>query len=93
MTEVDNDEARRWSSSARSLETALCDRDPIGTQISLNGLPYTVIGKVRKKDQDSNYTGPDNNRLFVPYETMRRDFPQSGPWIQLIRCRNHRHSL
>jgi putative ABC transport system permease protein len=80
MTEVDNDEARRVVVIGHDLWKQLyADRDPIGSQISLNGLPYTVIGKVRKKDQDSNYTGPDNNRLFVPYETMRRDFPQSGP--------------
>jgi putative ABC transport system permease protein len=54
------------------------DRDPVGHQLMLNGLPYTVIGRVRKKEQDSNYTGPDNNRLFLPYETMRKDFPMPG---------------
>jgi putative ABC transport system permease protein len=54
------------------------DRDPVGHQLMLNGLPCTVIGRVRKKEQDSNYTGPDNNRLFVPYETMRKDFPIPG---------------
>src|SRR5262245_11288149 len=54
------------------------DRDPVNQQLTLNGLPYTVIGRVRKKEQDSNYTGPDNNRLFIPYETMRKDFPMPG---------------
>jgi putative ABC transport system permease protein len=54
------------------------DRDPVGHHLTLNGLPYTVIGRVRKKEQDSNYTGPDNNRLFAPYETMRKDFPMPG---------------
>jgi putative ABC transport system permease protein len=54
------------------------DRDPVGSTVSLNGLPYTVIGRVRKKDQDSNYTGPDNERIFIPYEAARRDFPIPG---------------
>ena len=54
------------------------DRDPVGAAVSLNGLPYTVIGRVRKKDQDSNYTGADNERLFIPYEAARKDFPLSG---------------
>jgi putative ABC transport system permease protein len=54
------------------------DRDPVGTTLSLNGVPYTVVGRVRKKEQDSNYTGPDNERLFVPYETARKDFPLPG---------------
>src|SRR5262249_56253448 len=30
--------------------------------ITLNGVPYTVVGKIRKKNQDSNYSGPDNNK-------------------------------
>ena len=44
----------------------------------LNAIPYTIIGKIRKKEQDSNYTGADNERLFMPYETMRKDFPIPG---------------
>jgi len=54
------------------------ERDPVGTTVSMNGLPYTVIGRVRKKDQDSNYTGADNERLFIPYEAARNDFPMPG---------------
>jgi putative ABC transport system permease protein len=39
---------------------------------------YTVIGRVRKKQQDSNYQGADDQRLFLPYEAMRKDFPLPG---------------
>jgi putative ABC transport system permease protein len=51
-------------------------RDSIGETVQLNGLPYTVIGKIRKKDQDSNYSGPDNDKVFIPYASMSRDFPR-----------------
>jgi putative ABC transport system permease protein len=54
------------------------DRDPVGMAVTVNGLPYTVIGRVRKKQQDSNYTGQDDGRLFIPYETARKDFPLPG---------------
>lgn len=54
------------------------DRSPVGTDLMLDGLTYRVIGRVRKKFQDSNYTGQDDFRLFVPYEAMRRDFPLPG---------------
>ena len=54
------------------------DRDPVGAALSLNGVPYTVVGRVRHKDQDSNYTGADNERLFIPYEAARKDFPLPG---------------
>ncbi|HKE83849.1 MAG TPA: ABC transporter permease, partial [Vicinamibacterales bacterium] len=35
----------------------------LGETIALNGTPYTIIGKIRKKNQDSNYSGPDNNKI------------------------------
>jgi len=75
----DNDEVRRvvviGYEAARQL---FADRNPVDQQIQLNGIPYTIIGKIRKKDQDSNYTGADNERLFIPYETMKKDFPLTG---------------
>ncbi len=54
------------------------DRDPIGATITINNLPYTVVGRIRKKQQDSNYTGQDDQRFFLPWETMRKDFPLPG---------------
>ena len=53
-------------------------RDSIGQPIELNGVPYTVIGTIRRKDQDSNYSGPDNDKVFVPFAAMARDFPRLG---------------
>ena len=79
ISDADCREARRvvviGTEASRQL---FAERDPVGTAVTLNGLPYTVIGRVRKKDQDSNYTGADNERLFLPYEATRRDFPIPG---------------
>jgi putative ABC transport system permease protein len=52
-------------------------RDSIGQTVQLNGIPYTVIGHIRKKDQDSSYNGQDNDRVIVPYTAMARDFPRT----------------
>jgi putative ABC transport system permease protein len=51
-------------------------RHIMGEVVTLNGLAYTVVGKIRKKTQDSNYDGPDNNKIFVPYAAMSRDMPR-----------------
>jgi putative ABC transport system permease protein len=51
-------------------------RPIVGESITLNGTPYRVIGKIRKKNQDSNYSGPDNNKIFVPFAAMSRDLPR-----------------
>jgi len=52
-------------------------RERVGRRIHLNGLPYTVIGTIRKKDQDSSYSGPDNDKVFIPYAAMVKDFPRT----------------
>ncbi len=79
LSEADNAEARRVVVIGFDASKQLfADRDPVGSGLMLNGMPYTVIGKIRKKEQDSNYTGADNYRLFIPYETMRKDFPLPG---------------
>ncbi len=79
INDADNTEARRVVVIGREASSQLfADRDPVGQQVKLNGLSYTVIGKIRQKFQDSNYTGRDELRLFVPYEAMRRDFPLPG---------------
>jgi putative ABC transport system permease protein len=51
-------------------------RHVLGETLMLNGVPYAVIGKIRKKEQDSNYNGPDNNKIFVPFAAMMRDLPR-----------------
>jgi putative ABC transport system permease protein len=51
-------------------------RHILGETLIFNGIPYTVVGKIRKKDQDSNYNGPDNGKIFVPFATMMRDMPR-----------------
>lgn len=79
LNEADNTEARRVVIIGYEASGQLfADRSPVGSELTLNGLSYTIVGKIRKKFQDSNYTGQDDFRLFVPYETMRRDFPLPG---------------
>src|SRR6266853_62033 len=51
-------------------------RNVLGEVVTFNGIAYTVVGKIRKKNQDSNYSGPDNSKIFVPFATMARDLPR-----------------
>ena len=54
-------------------------RNPVGENVYLNDFPYTVIGVMQKKKQDSSYDGWDVNKVFVPFTAMRRDFPDKPP--------------
>jgi putative ABC transport system permease protein len=52
------------------------ERFPIGEQVTLNGVSYTIVGRIRRKDQDSSYSGPDNNKIFIPFTVMQRELPR-----------------
>jgi len=54
-------------------------RNPVGENLYLNAFPYTVIGVMATKKQDSSYDGWDVNKVFVPFGAMRRDFPDKPP--------------
>jgi putative ABC transport system permease protein len=42
---------------------------PEGEEITLNGLRFTIVGVIKTKVQISNYNTPDNECIFIPYET------------------------
>jgi putative ABC transport system permease protein len=74
---ADEEEARRVAIIGTDATKQLFgERESLGATVQINGLPYTVIGRIRKKDQDSSYSGPDNEKVFVPFSAMARDFPR-----------------
>jgi putative ABC transport system permease protein len=44
---------------------------PVGEVVQIEGQPFTVIGVLRNKIQDSSNNGPDNENVFVPFQTLR----------------------
>jgi putative ABC transport system permease protein len=47
------------------------DADPIGRTIRIAGSPFLVVGVMQEKIQQSNYSGPDQDRAFIPSSTFR----------------------
>jgi len=45
--------------------------DPVGKSVMLDGLPFTVVGVMQKKFQDSSNNGPDENRAIIPAATFK----------------------
>jgi putative ABC transport system permease protein len=54
-------------------------RAALGETIHIGDHPYTVIGVMRVKEQDSSYDGQDVNKAFIPFSAMIRDFPERPP--------------
>ncbi len=50
--------------------------DPVGRQLLVDGLPYTVIGVMQKKLQMGMYGGPDEGHAVIPATTFKAQFGQ-----------------
>jgi putative ABC transport system permease protein len=79
----DNEQGRRVAFIGSDTKKQLfADREALGQIIQLNGIPYTVIGVMKTKDQNSSYDGVDIRKVFIPFEAMRRDFPNKPPAVE-----------
>jgi putative ABC transport system permease protein len=45
--------------------------DPVGQTVMLDDLPFTVIGVMQRKFQDSMNNGPDARRAIIPASTLK----------------------
>jgi putative ABC transport system permease protein len=79
----DNAEARNVAFLGSDAKKQLfADREALGQTIWMNGNPYTVIGVMKPKEQNSSYDGADVRKVFVPFNAMRRDFPNKPPAVE-----------
>src|SRR5437588_6297116 len=76
ITDDDEREGRRVLVLGSNAYRQLFPRQPaIGATVLVKSVPYSVVGVLQEKKQNSNYSGPDNDYLFAPYSAVSRDFP------------------
>jgi len=76
ITDDDEREGRRVLVLGSKANRQLFPGQPaVGATVLVKSVPYTVIGVLAEKKQNSNYSGPDNDYLFAPYSAVSRDFP------------------
>ena len=76
ITDDDEREGRRVLVLGSKANRQLFPGQPaIGATVLVKSLPYSVVGVLEEKKQNSNYSGPDNDYLFAPYSAVSRDFP------------------
>lgn len=72
LNDRDEAERRRVAVLGHQVHQDLFGGEPaIGQTFSLNGIPFLVIGTLAEKDQDSNYNGPDDRKVFIPASTIQ----------------------
>jgi putative ABC transport system permease protein len=76
ITDDDEREGRRILVLGSKAYRQLFPGQPaIGATVLVKSIPYSVVGVLEEKKQNSNYSGPDNDYLFAPYSAVSRDFP------------------
>jgi putative ABC transport system permease protein len=76
ITEEDERDGRRVVILGDAARKQLFSGQPaVGASLLIKSVPYTVIGVLQEKKQNSNYSGPDNDYLYAPYSAVGRDFP------------------
>jgi putative ABC transport system permease protein len=48
--------------------------DPVGKALLVDGVPFTVIGVLTKKPQDSSYSGRDKDKGVIPWTTFQTKY-------------------
>jgi putative ABC transport system permease protein len=70
---------------AKAASKLFGEMSPEGEEITINGMRFAVIGVIKTKTQISNYNTPDNECIFIPYETgsLFRDlkYPDVVVWM------------
>ncbi|WP_234567461.1 ABC transporter permease [Rhodohalobacter sp. 614A] len=72
INEKDVDEVRRVLFLGNEIAQRIFQgEDPVGKEVMLNNVPFTVIGTMQSKMQTSMNNGPDADRAIIPYSTFR----------------------
>ncbi len=72
IDQPDIDEKRRVAFLGNAIAGRLFgDTPPVGRTLMIDGLPFTVVGVMQEKFQDSNNNGPDEDRVIIPASTFR----------------------
>ena len=68
---IDMERKRRVAFLGDELAEQLFGNDAVGKTLKLHGSPFTVIGVMERKAQESSYSGRDKEMAFVPATTLR----------------------
>ena len=67
----DRDQRRVIFLGDKLKESIFGEADAIGKIVLVNQSPFQVVGVLVKKQQDSSYSGRDNDKAFIPSSTFR----------------------
>jgi putative ABC transport system permease protein len=88
INELDMQEKRRVIFIGDVLKNDLFgEAEAIGETVLLDGVPFTVVGVLKKKNQDSSYNGRDAQKAFIPSTTFQSMYSYRYPNDFVAQCK------
>lgn len=88
INDLDMQEKRRVVFIGDKLNADLFgDAPAVGETILMDGVPFTVIGILKKKNQDSSYNGRDSQKAFIPSTTFQSMYSYRYPNDFVAQCK------
>ena len=79
INQKDVDERRRVCFIGNELREQIFDdeTDVVGKVIQISAVPFTIIGVLKEKNQDSSYNSRDSRKVVMPSTTFNTLYPQN----------------
>jgi len=65
-------------------ESLFGTRDAVGKTLMVNGIPFTVIGILKPKEQNSSYSGRDYRQSWIPASTFKTMWSYRYPEMFIV---------
>jgi len=88
INDLDMSEKRRVVFIGDKLKADLfADAEAVGQTVLMNGVPFTVVGVMKTKKQDSSYNGRDSNKAYIPASTFQSMYSYRYPNDFVVQCK------
>jgi putative ABC transport system permease protein len=87
LNELDMMERRRVVFLGNRLKTDLfAEEEAVGQTILIDGTPFTVIGVMKTKKQNSSYSGRDDRQAYIPSTTYKTMYSRRYVNLFVMQC-------
>jgi len=88
INDLDMSEKRRVVFIGDKLKADLfAEAEAVGQTVLMNGVPFTVVGVMKPKKQDSSYNGRDSQKAYVPASTFQSMYSYRYPNDFVVQCK------
>ncbi len=88
INDLDMSEKRRVIFIGDKLKTDLfAGTEAVGQTLLMDGVPFTVIGVMKPKKQDSSYSGRDSQKACIPASTFQSMYSYRYPNDFVVQCK------